>query len=147
MIWKNGRYYLIGRSGKHDRIVHFRIDRMGLPDITDEPRIPALKDFRIEDISSKIFSMYDGPEETVRLRCVPELLDQVTDKFGEKIRVVKTAKNYLEILATVHLSPTFYGWLFQYAGEMTVVAPDYVCEQYAQRLENCLDDVLGTDDF
>lgn len=143
MIWKKDKYYLIGWSEKHDRIAHFRIDRMGMPVITEEPRIPAPETLKLEDRSSKIFSMFDGPEETVKLRCVPELLDQVIDQFGEKIKVTKTAKNYLDILATVHLSPTFYGWLFQYVGQMTIIGPDYVCEQYAERMETGLDDVLG----
>ncbi len=66
------------------------------------------------------------------------------DQFGKKIRITKITKNYLEILVTVHLSPTFYGWIFQYVGEMTVTEPGYVCDQYAQKMEDGLDDVLGT---
>lgn len=145
MIWKKDRYYLIGWSEKHGRIAHFRIDRMGMPEITEEPRIPAPEGLKPEDRSSKIFSMFDGPEETVKLRCVPELLDQVIDQFGEKIRITRITPNHLDILVTVRLSPTFYSWLFQYAGEMTVIGPYHVCGQYAEKLETALDDVLGVD--
>lgn len=143
MIWKKDRYYLIGWSEKHGRVAHFRIDRMGMPVITEVPRIPAPEDLKLADHSDKIFSMFDGPEETVRLRCRPELLNQVIDQFGEKIKVLKTTKNYMDIRVTVHLSPTFYGWLFQYVGQMTVIAPEYVCEQYAEKMQTGTDDVLG----
>ena len=143
MIWKKDKYYLIGWSEKHGRIAHFRIDRMGMPDITEVQCKPAPEDLKLEDRSDKIFSMFDGPEETVKLRCRPELLDQVIDQFGEKIKVLKTTKTYMEIRVTVHLSPTFYGWLFQYVGQMTVIAPEYVCEQYAEKMQDGMDDVLG----
>ena len=143
MIWKKDKYYLIGWSEKHGRIAHFRIDRMGMPDITEVQRKPVPEDLKLEDRSDKIFSMFDGPEETVKLRCKPELLDQVIDQFGEKIKILKTTKTFLDIRVTVHLSPTFYGWLFQYVGQMTVIAPEYVCEQYAEKMQDGMDDVLG----
>jgi len=34
--------------------------------------------------------------------------------------------------------------MFQFAGEMTVIAPEYVCEQYARKLQAAIDDVLGS---
>ena len=45
---------------------------------------------------------------------------------------------------TVHLSPTFYAWLFQYVGKMTVVAPAHVRQHYAEKLRDAMDEALGT---
>ena len=143
MIWKKDRYYLVGWSEKHGDVVNFRIDRMGKLALTGEKRRPAPESMCLKDRSDKIFSMFDGPEEEVTLRCRPRLVGQVVDQFGEKLEIFNRRENQLDIRVTVHLSPTFYAWLFQYAGEMTVIAPEPVREEYARILEMALDDALG----
>ena len=143
MIWKKDRYYLIGWSEKHGSVAHFRIDRMGLPKEVHKPRRPAPEDLRLEDRTDRIFSMFDGPEETVTFRLRPYLVTNLIDQFGENVRITDVKEYHVEAVATVHLSPTFYGWLFQYVGQMTVTAPEYVCEQYAAQMQLGIDDVLG----
>ncbi|MBR5960405.1 MAG: WYL domain-containing protein, partial [Clostridia bacterium] len=96
-----------------------------------------------EDHSDKIFSMFDGPEETVTLRCRPHLMNMIVDQFGTDLEISRKDEKSLDVNVAVHLSPTFYGWLFQFAGEMTVIAPETVCEQYAIRLQAAIDDALG----
>ena len=142
LIWKRDRYYLIGWSESHGQAVHFRIDRMGMPKPAGGPRVPMPKDLKLEDRSNRIFSMFDGPAEKVTLRFSPSVLNQIVDQFGTDINL-KKAGDALETTATVHLSPTFYGWLFQYVGEMTVTAPEYVCRQYAERMKAGLAETRG----
>ena len=143
MLWKKDRYYLVGWSEKHKKTVHFRIDRMAAPKLLDQERVPAPEDLRLEDRSDRIFDMFDGPEETVTLRLRKELIGQVVDHFGENLQVKNIKENSMDITVKVHLSPTFYGWLFQYVGEMTVTEPEYVREVYAEKMQMGMDDVLG----
>ena len=142
-IWKQDHYYLVGWSEKHNDIVNFRIDRMELPKLSRKKRRPAPDRLHLEDHSDKIFSMFDGPEETVTLRCRPHLMNQIVDRFGTELNILRRDENSLDVSVTVHLSPTFYGWLFQFSGEMTVISPEKVCEQYAMRLQTAIDDALG----
>ena len=67
----------------------------------------------------------------------------IVDQFGTDVNIIRRDENSLDVSVTVHLSPTFYGWLFQFAGEMTVVGSEQVCEQYATRLQTAIDDALG----
>ena len=143
MIWKKDRYYLVGWSEKHRDVAHFRIDRIGKLSLTGKARHPAPEDLHLGDRSSKVFSMFDGPEEVVTLRLRPRLIGQVIDQFGEKLEISKKRENRMDVTVTVHLSPTFYAWLFQYTGEMTVIAPEHVREAYAGYLQDALDDALG----
>ena len=143
-IWKQDRYYLIGWSEKHRGIANFRIDRMEVPETTEEARRLAPEDLRPEDNTDRIFWMFDGPEEEVTLRFRPELMNQIVDRFGTELRPVRKRAGGIDVTVKVHLSPTFYAWLFQYVGEMTVVSPEYVARQYAERLGARLDDVLGS---
>ena len=143
LIWKKDRYYLVGWSEKHGAVAHFRIDRIGGMELTDTARRPVPEDLHLEDRSGKIFFMFDGPEQKVVLRLKPHLVGQVVDQFGENLVVTDRRPNRLDIAVTVRLSPTFYAWLFQYAGEMTIASPEHVREAYADYLQQALDDVLG----
>lgn len=42
------------------------------------------------------------------------------------------------------LFQTFYAWVFQFVGEMNIVAPGYVRDAYAEYLQQAIDDVLET---
>ena len=97
MVWKKDRYYLVGWSEKHGGVAHFRIDRMGMPKIIRKSRVPEPDDLCLEDRTDKIFSMFDGPEETVTLRCNCHLLDQVIDQFGNDVRITKVKEDMLDI--------------------------------------------------
>lgn len=141
MIWKRDRYYLVGWSEKHGVVVHFRIDRMELPELCSEERHPIPEQLHLEDRSDKIFSMFDGPEETVVLRFRPDLINSIVTRFGTDLNLSNISEASIDVTVTVHLSPTFYGWLFQYAGEMTIAGPDYVRKEYAKRLKMAFDDI------
>ena len=138
-VWQKDRYYLIGWSEKHGGTARFRIDRMEMPKMSRKRRRPMPDSLRLEDHGDKIFSMFDGPEETVILRCRPNLMNQIADQFGTQVKILRSGAESLDVQVTVHLSPTFYGWLFQYAGEMAVVRPEHVRAQYAERLRAGLD--------
>lgn len=144
MIWKKDRYYLVGWSEKHNDVASFRIDRMEMPKIIRKKPHPVPPNLHLEDHSYRIFSFFDGPEENVTIRFRPHLMNNIVDKFGTNIEIKQNGKNILEITVPVHISPTFYGWLFQYAGEMTVVAPESVRKEYARRLQAAVEDVLGS---
>ena len=128
-VWNDDRYYLVGWSDKRQKVAVFRIDRMKVPKQLPNRRVPPPEDFDIRDYTDKVFRMYGGPEETVTLRCRMELLDQVIDRFGDQV--------------AMSLSTTFYAWVFQFVGQMSIVGPEHVRLAYAGYLEEALDDALG----
>ncbi len=106
-------------------------------------RVPEPEDFNIQDYTDKVFWMYDGNEEEVTLRCQLHLMDQVIDKFGEGISVTNVTRKHFDVTVPVHISGTFYAWVTQFIGEMTIIAPGHVREAYAGYLQDGIDDVLG----
>ena len=142
-IWMNDRYYVVGYSDKRKKIVQFRIDRMDLVKVTEEKRVPEPEDFDLHDYTDKIFMMFDGDETEVTLRCDQELIDQVIDKFGEKIEPKNITKSTFDVTVPVSLSGTFFSWIFQYAGKMTIVKPERASNWYVNMLQDALDDALG----
>ena len=141
-VWNDDRYYLVGWSDKREQVCVYRIDRMEVPKLLQNKRVPAPEDFDVRDYTDKVFRMYGGPEEKVTLRCSMEILDQVIDRFGDGVEL-KAGKKHFTVTVPVSLSTTFYAWVFQYVGKMSIVCPEYVREAYAGYLEEALDDVLG----
>ena len=66
------------------------------------------------------------------------------DKFGETKNISNVRKDTFDITVPVFLSGTFYAWVFQFVGEMNIVAPGHVKDAYADYLQQAIDDVLGT---
>ena len=141
-VWNDDRYYLVGWSDKREKVVVFRIDRMEVPRQLPNKRVPEPEGFDIRDYTDKVFRMYGGPEETVTLRCRMEILDQVIDRFGDQV-VIKPEKKGFSVTVPVSLSTTFYAWVFQFVGQMSIVGPEHVRVAYAGYLEEALDDALG----
>ena len=72
-------------------------------------------------------------------------LTHVVDVALRELALEKVRKDSFQITVPVSLSTTFYAWVFQYVGKMSIVAPEHVRESYAAYLEEALDDVLGED--
>ena len=52
-------------------------------------------------------------------------------------------RDTFDIVVPVHISGTFYAWVTQFIGEMTIVAPGHVRDAYADYLQEGIDEVLG----
>ena len=142
-VWNNDRYYLVGWSDKRQKVAVYRIDRMKVPDILRQKRIPAPEDFDIRDYTDKVFWMFDGIQEEVTLRCRMNILDQVIDRFGEEVNLKVRDSGTFDVKVPVAVSSTFYGWMCQFTGEMRIISPQHVREAYAAWLQEAIDDVLG----
>ena len=142
-IWNNDRYYLVGYYEKRKKVNTFRIDRMTKVKQIQKKRFPEPDDFNVQDYTDKVFWMYDGNEEEVTLRCRRKLMDQVIDKFGEGIEIKNVRRETFDITVPVDISGTFYAWVTQFVGEMTIVNPGHVRDAYAGYLQEAIDDVLG----
>lgn len=148
MIWKKDRYYLIGWSERHNDTAHFRIDHIAKPVCTGKPNHPMPEDLVLADRSDKIFSMFDGREAQIVLRCHQSVIGQAVDQFGEDLKIIKKdgRKNWADISVIVHLAPTFFSWVFQYGEKMKIISPEDVRTTYANYLQNALDDALGDEE-
>lgn len=142
-VWNDDRYYLVGWSDKRKKVAVYRIDRMEVPKLLQKKRVPPPEAFDIRDYTDKVFRMYGGPEEKVTFRCSMEILDQVIDRFGDRLQFTMGHNNHFMFTAPVSLSTTFYAWVFQFVGKMSIISPEHVREAYAGYLQEAIDDVLG----
>jgi len=132
LFWSEDHYYIIGYCKKHGKISKFRVDRMAKPNITNSKVVPMPENFDCSDYANKIFEMYDGEIKVVELKCANELMKVLIDRFGEDVNTISLDINYFKAIVDVSVSPTFFGWVFQFAGKMSIIAPYDVKNQYIE---------------
>lgn len=139
LFWNDDRYYMIGYSEKHQKVVSFRIDRMIKVKIIEEGQIPASKDFSVAAYAKKVIKMYDGVEREVILSCENKLMMSVIDRFGIDIETERMDDDHFKARIMVQTSPTFYGWIFQFGGMIRIMGPEEVKQEYCSMLQNQLE--------
>lgn len=141
LIWNGDYYYLVGWYHEAEHIRTFRVDRiLTQPDILDTPAQPKPKGFDLSHYTKEVFRMYDTDElVTVTLLCENEVMKGVIDKFGIDVTVKKKNKAQFTAKVDVCPSPTFFGWVFQWAGKVRIGAPESVVEQYCHMVRNALE--------
>lgn len=131
MVWDNDKYYLLAYYPKYNNILHFRVDKMERISILDAAaqKPPAELKFDPARYTQKVFGMYNGEEETVRLRFKNELIGVVLDRFGQDLLVRRDGEEHFVVDVKVAVSPQFYAWLFAFGGSVRVLQPQRVADR------------------
>lgn len=142
LVYMDDNYYLLTYSEKRGGITTYRIDRMDKVDVLEEPisakAKEAIASLDLPDHTTQAFRMFSGERKDVTLRFHRRVLGAVYDKFGEKLEVHPIEGDMLCIRVNVQVSPTFFGWLCQFAGNMELTGPQSVIDDYCRHLRTAL---------
>ena len=141
LVFNEDNYYLTCYSARHDSTSNYRVDRMDSVEIIDEPCSEKAVSLRNEvaDYTEQVFKMFGGKQEDVTLKFDRSLIGVVYDKFGEDTHMVASGENECTANVKVQISPTFWGWVCQFAGHMKITGPQNVIEQYSEHLNKLKD--------
>ena len=141
LSWDDENYYLITFSEKYNDFTHYRVDRMTNIEIVDQPRVmlPDNEHFNIADYSKKVFNMFGGEEETVKLKFDNSLVNAVIDRFGKDVMLDKVDENSFSVRINVAISSTFFAWLTQSGNKVKVLSPESVIEKYQNSIQEILE--------
>lgn len=128
LIICNDLYYLSCYNDKYKNPSIYRIDRMEDVDLEIKSITPLNKVVDFDKYYKKVFFMYGGKEQSVRLLADKSLVNVVVDKFGENVRMYDAYDNAFEVTIKVEISPTFYAWCFTFGDKMKIVEPKSVVE-------------------
>jgi predicted DNA-binding transcriptional regulator YafY len=137
LVFLSDNYYLMCYSTKYEQIVSYRVDRMENVTVLETPACPQaqLPEEQIAAFTEQTFKMFGGETEEVTLRFSDELIGTVYDKFGEDTQMYRVDENSCGAKVTVQVSPTFWGWVFQFRGELEIVEPQELIDTYKSLLE------------
>ena len=138
LYWNEDYYYVLGYSDKREQVTAFRIDRMKTPTIMDDDAMPKPDDFDVSAYSNKVFQMFSGEETTVELECDTSLMKYVIDRFGLDVETEELSEEKFLAKVPVDLSPTFYGWVFQFGGGIRVIGPEEAVDAYKEMVDEVI---------
>ena len=108
------------------------------PKVIEERAVPKPKDFNVDDYANKIFKMFDGEDVMVELECENSLMKYIVDHYGLDIETKRTTEETFIAKVPATLSPTFYSWVFQFAGQMKIIGPEKAVEEFRDILKKQL---------
>ena len=137
LVFNEDNYYLTSYSSRYDSTPNYRLDRMDGVKIIDEccsEKAVALRN-EVAAYTEQAFKMFGGQQEDVVLEFDKSLIGAVYDRFGEDTRMIPSGENKCIATLRVRISPVFWGWLFQFAGQMRLLSPAHVVESYRQQAQ------------
>ena len=121
--WKNDHYYLIGFSLKHQKIAHFRVDRLTSIENLETCFMP-IEGFDVASYTNKMVDMFTSESsKEVTLLCENELMRVIIDHYGEDAAVDRYDDTHFTAKIEVNPSGTFYGWIFKFKGKIKILSP------------------------
>ena len=132
LVFNEDNYYIVVYSSKHDNTANYRVDRMDKVEIIEEPVSEKAVSLRAEmcEYTGQAFKMYGGQPVDIVIEFDTKLIGVVYDKFGEGTKMMRSSEDKCIATLKVQTSPVFWGWLFQFAGQMKILSPGSVIEDY-----------------
>ncbi len=140
LIYSNDLYYMISFNSDHDCILTYRVDRMADVEISSKR---AVKNSRIASydpiqFEERSFSMFGGDSISATLSATDNAMDAMIDRFGESALAGTTEDGRALFKVNLIPSPTFYGWLAQFKGDVLIISPKHLAVSFQAHLESTL---------
>jgi len=141
MLWDSGNYYLYAYTDK-GVFRTFRIDRMEAISLPLKAERDGEKEFKAEALTAqeyKVFQMFHGEKEKVRVRFSNYLADAVIDQFGKNVMLIPTDEKHFTATLPVELSPPFFAWIATFGHAAKILFPDKAIEEMRKFIVNVSD--------
>ena len=124
LLWENDNYYLVSYTLRHG-VTHFRVDRMEKIRILDAERdpCPELEGAGLSGYAKKVFQMFRGKTETVKLRFHRSLTGVVFDRFGPDCMLIPDGGDHFTVSEPVEISPMFLSWVMGFGDKAKILYP------------------------
>ena len=136
-IFADGHYYLVIYDDRHNKMVHYRIDRMENVTLLNELAVmpPDEIAFDFGSYKKQLFGMFSGETTNVTIEMSSHLIDVVFDLFGENTRILPFGDNKIRFSADVQISDLFFGWCSSFGENVKLIAPQNVLDDYKLYLD------------
>lgn len=141
LVFNEDNYYLSCYSSRHDSTPNYRVDRMDGVEIIREScseKAITLRD-QVARYTEQAFKMFGGQPEDLVLEFPRGLMGAVYDRFGEGTPMMRAGEERCIASVKVRVSPVFWGWLFQFAGQMRLLSPPHLVEEYKQQARKVIE--------
>ena len=136
LSWDDENYYLVAYDDEEEKLKHYRVDKMLHIGQTDEPRKgkKLFEGFDTALYAKKMFSMYAGEEEMVKIECENRLAGAIIDRFGKDIPMRKIDEEHFSVNVRVSLSFQFIHWIMALGSGAKIVGPEHVVDMVKEEV-------------
>lgn len=140
LSWTDGNYYLIAYDSDAKKIKHYRVDKMLYIEANGRKREGrnAFKSTDMATYTKKMFNMYGGNVESVRLECDNSCAGVIIDRFGEEVTMIKIDKNKFAINVEVAVSRQFLAWVIGLGDGVRIVSPSKVVDMMNEEIDRLI---------
>ena len=128
LSWNDGNYYLIAYDGEKGIIKHFRVDKMLHIELNGEKREgkQVFQSFDMAAYARKMFGMYGGKEERVRLECENSFAGVIIDRFGKDVTLNRLDDTHFFVNLEAAVSRQFLSWVIGLGEGVKITGPESV---------------------
>ena len=126
----NENCYLLAYSDRHG-ITSYRVDRMADIRLSDESRIPCpeLTGQNLVAHATRLFQMFSGEANDVKMRFHRSLVNVVVDRFGRETMLIPDGEDHFVFTTKVAVSPLFLSWVIGFGSKAKILHPQSVADQ------------------
>lgn len=137
LSWDNENYYLVAFDSVEDKIKHFRVDKMLHIKVEKMRRVGErrFQEFDMGAYSNKLFGMFDGEEEIVKILCENQLAGVMIDRFGKQVQLIKVDEEHFYVNVKVAVSRQFLAWVMALGEGAKIIAPESVVKKVHEEVE------------
>ena len=136
LSWDDENYYMVGYDSEAGRMKHYRVDKMTAISVTEEERDgkAAYEELDMAEYSRRVFGMFSGEVQRVKLRFENALVGAVIDRFGKDVMIVPEGDAHFTVQVDVAVSPPFFGWVFGFGSAARILGPEDVVSRMAEHV-------------
>jgi len=151
LSWDNENYYLVAYDNRGQNpslqeglIKHYRVDKMMRLSLTEAKREGKefFEKFNMASYSRKMFGMYHGADELVKIECRNDLAGVIIDRFGKDVSLRPIDENHFTAIVNVAVSTQFIAWIVGLGDGAKIVSPEYVVTRMKETVR-MLSDIYG----
>lgn len=137
LSWDDENYYLVAYDSEAGKIKHYRVDKMLHINLTNEQREgkELFERFNMAEYAKKMFGMFGGKEESVKIECHNCLAGVIIDRFGTDVRMLKKDDEHFVATVKVAVSKQFLSWVMALGNQAKIVGPDNVVNQVKAEID------------
>lgn len=140
--YDDGFYYLSAWDDRHERMVEFRIDRMGSITLTEQRATTneEIAHYALDGDEHAVFGRMAGEPVTATLAVDASKIEIVLDRFGDSVQMAQRSDGEAAVIVKVRKSEQFFGWIAGLGGTVRIDGPASLRREYRAYLERLLED-------
>ncbi len=138
LTWDDENYYMVAYDSDAGAIHHYRVDKMDQIRITDLERDgkEAYDALDMGIYAKKVFGMFTGTDQQVKMRFENELVGAVLDRLGLDAMIIPDGEDHFTVTAQLIVSPQFFAWISAYGSKAEIISPDDVVDRMREHIDS-----------